>query len=74
MKNLLKGLRKVNYNFSVNLPKYDIKKDYYRILELEKNADKTELKKAYYRLAKKHHPDQNISADKDKIKLINEAY
>ncbi len=51
-----------------------MKKDYYKILGLEKNASKEEIKKAYKTLAKKYHPDLNKSPDAaEKFKEINEA-
>ncbi|MBL7735862.1 MAG: J domain-containing protein [Chitinophagaceae bacterium] len=49
--------------------------DYYKILELDKNATQEDIKKAYRRLARKHHPDLNPN-DKDahkKFQQINEA-
>ncbi|OGO29276.1 MAG: hypothetical protein A2Z16_17085 [Chloroflexi bacterium RBG_16_54_18] len=51
-------------------------KDYYKILGVEKSADKDELKKAYRKLARKHHPDVNPGdkASEEKFKEINEAY
>lgn len=50
--------------------------DYYEILEITKNADKSEIKKAYRAMAMKYHPDKN-PGDKEaeeKFKLVNEAY
>lgn len=52
------------------------KKDYYEVLEVEKNASEAEIKKAFRKLARKYHPDVN-PGDKDaeaKFKEINEAY
>ncbi len=50
--------------------------DFYKILEVEKNATEADIKKAYRRLARKHHPDVNPNdpqAEK-KFKDISEAY
>lgn len=50
-------------------------KDYYKILGVDKKADKSEIKKAYKRLARKYHPDVSKEANaEDKFKEINEAY
>lgn len=49
-------------------------KDYYKILEVDKNASKEEIKKAYKKLAKKYHPDISKEPDSEqKFKDINEA-
>ncbi|MEF8847618.1 MAG: molecular chaperone DnaJ [Candidatus Thermoplasmatota archaeon] len=52
------------------------KKDYYDILGVDKDADKSEIKKAYRKLAKKYHPDRNPDDDEaeQKFKEISEAY
>jgi len=34
-------------------------KDYYKILEVDKNATAEQIKKAYRRLAMTYHPDRN---------------
>lgn len=47
-------------------------KDYYKILELDKNATPDEIKKSYRKLALKFHPDKG--GDEDKFKEISEAY
>jgi curved DNA-binding protein len=49
--------------------------DYYKILELDKNATDEAIKKAYRKLARKYHPDLN-PGDKEatkKFQQINEA-
>ena len=52
-----------------------MKKDYYEILGVGKNASPDELKKAYRNLARKHHPDVDKSTGAEtKFKEINEAY
>ncbi|HMR85185.1 MAG TPA: DnaJ domain-containing protein, partial [Niabella sp.] len=33
--------------------------DYYKVLDLDKNASADDIKKAYRKLARKHHPDLN---------------
>ena len=49
--------------------------DYYKILDVDKSADKATIKKAYRKLARRYHPDVNSEADaEDKFKEVNEAY
>jgi len=51
--------------------------DYYRVLEVSKNATTADIKKAYRRLALKWHPDKNPDNQDDatkKFKEISEAY
>lgn len=51
--------------------------DYYRILQVDKNAKDEDLKKAYRKLAMKWHPDKNPNNKKEaeaKFKQISEAY
>jgi len=52
------------------------KEDFYKTLEVARNASDREIKKAYRRLAMKHHPDRNTdNADaEEKFKVIQEAY
>ncbi|WP_130733833.1 DnaJ C-terminal domain-containing protein [Flavobacterium sp. J27] len=49
--------------------------DYYKILEIDKNASTEDIKKAYRKLARKWHPDVNPNDANAKIKFqqINEA-
>ncbi len=49
--------------------------DYYKVLELSKNASEAEIKKAYRKLARKFHPDLNPNDPKaqQKFQQINEA-
>ncbi|MDR2302273.1 MAG: DnaJ domain-containing protein [Deltaproteobacteria bacterium] len=51
-------------------------KDYYRILQVEAEADQTTLKKAYHKLAVIWHPDRNpdSSVAEERFKAIAEAY
>ncbi|NLS44478.1 MAG: molecular chaperone DnaJ [Firmicutes bacterium] len=52
------------------------KKDYYEILNVDRNASQDEIKKAFRRLARKYHPDANRDdpSAEEKFKDINEAY
>lgn len=50
-------------------------KDYYEILNLEKDANQSEIKDAFRSQSKKWHPDKNKDADtKSRMQDINEAY
>ncbi|KAH7553844.1 hypothetical protein ACOSP7_029278 [Xanthoceras sorbifolium] len=51
--------------------------DYYKILQVDRNAKDEDLKKAYRKLAMKWHPDKNPNSKKEaeaKFKQISEAY
>ena len=51
-------------------------KDYYKVLEVDKNVSVEEIRKVYRKLARKYHPDVN-PGDKtaeERFKEINEAY
>lgn len=51
-------------------------KDYYSILNVDKNATEDEIKKSYKKLALQYHPDKNPDNDEacEKFKTISEAY
>lgn len=52
------------------------RKDYYKILGVEKDANDNEIKKAYRKLAIVHHPDKNPDDESaaERFKDIGEAY
>ena len=50
-------------------------RDYYEVLGVDRNADKSEIKRAFRKLAREYHPDVSSHADAEaKFKEINEAY
>ncbi len=50
-------------------------KNYFEILGISQDADKTEIKKAFYKLSREWHPDVCKHKDATEIfKLINQAY
>ena len=53
-----------------------MKRDYYEILGVSKNATADELKKAYRKIALQYHPDRNPGdkESEDKFKEAAEAY
>lgn len=52
------------------------KRDYYRVLGVDKTATSDAIKKAYRKLAKKYHPDANDNNPQAeaKFKEVQEAY
>merc|ERR1711997_673588 len=61
--------------------KKSLRKDYYKILGVDRNANEEEIKKAYRKRALEHHPDRHVGATEDekadhekKFKEIGEAY
>lgn len=50
-------------------------KDYYKILDIDKNATPDEIKNKYRRLARKYHPDVSKEPNaEEKFKEVKEAY
>ena len=51
-------------------------KDYYKVLEVPRDADEAAIKKAFRKLARLHHPDvaKDKAGSEEKFKEINEAY
>ena len=50
-------------------------KDYYNIMDVERDASQTDVKRAYRKLARKYHPDVSKQADAEaRFKELGEAY
>ena len=52
-----------------------VKRDYYEVLGVSRNASAEEIRRAYRRLARQYHPDVNKDPEaEERFKEINEAY
>ena len=52
-----------------------VKRDYYQVLGVPRDADDAEIKRAFRRLAQKHHPDvDKADGAEERFKELNEAY
>ncbi len=52
-----------------------VKRDYYEILGVERDASDADIKRAFRRAAQKHHPDVDASSGSEqRFKELNEAY
>jgi DnaJ homolog subfamily C member 7 len=69
------GIRRDVQNAEMELKKSK-RKDYYKLLGVEKDASDHEIKRAYRKLAIVHHPDKNPGdeAAAERFKDIGEAY
>lgn len=69
------GIAKDVRNAELELKKSK-RKDYYKILGVEKDADENQIKKAYRKAAIIHHPDKNPDDDEaaERFKDIGESY
>lgn len=55
------------------LLKVSKQKDYYKVLDVPRDADERTIKKAFRKKAKENHPDKNGGSEKE-MQAINEAY
>src|ERR687897_3128336 len=57
------------------LPAMAVKRDYYEILGVGRDADDAAIKRAFRRLAQQHHPDVDRGdGAEQRFKELNEAY
>lgn len=69
------GIQKEIRNAELEMKKAK-RKDYYKILGVEKDADDNQIKKAYRKLAIIHHPDKNPDDPEaaERFEDVGEAY
>ncbi|WP_431197476.1 DnaJ domain-containing protein, partial [Streptococcus pneumoniae] len=55
---------------------FDMSKDFYSILGVDRTADEKEIKKAFRKIAMKYHPDRNPDNPEaeEKLKEASKAY
>ncbi|KAL2779877.1 DnaJ domain-containing protein, partial [Aspergillus keveii] len=56
---------------------FDVKTDYYKILEVDQNANDKEIHKGFQNQAKKLHPDKNLGDSSyytEKFQALSQAY
>ena len=70
----LKTSRNDHFDSSLKEPMED--KDYYKILEISREATEEEIKKSYRRIAMQYHPDRNPGNKEaeERFKIASEAY
>src|SRR3989337_3033779 len=52
-----------------------VKRDYYDVLGVPRDADDAEIKRAFRKLAQRHHPDvDKVDGAEERFKELNEAY
>ena len=66
----------MNFNFNHVCDGASADEDYYKILEINRDASSEEIKKAYRKLSMIHHPDKNGNSEEStkKFKLLASAY
>ena len=75
MSRLLVSRGNKSYNEKLGFNAMAIKRDYYEVLGVARDASSEEIKRAYRKLAFQYHPDRNKDKDaEEKFKEINEAY
>ena len=53
-----------------------VKRDYYEVLDIKRDASQSEIKKSFRSLARKFHPDKNPNDPESELKFkdLQEAY
>ena len=53
-----------------------VKRDYYEVLDIKRDASQSEIKKSFRSLARKFHPDKNPNDPESELKFkeVQEAY